>query len=152
MIHVLAVGKKTDTVRHTRCDVHGNFCLRYLPADEYVIFAHDYDAGWCQLPETTADNNVTDVGSHMLVPGGTITGKLPPHLARDLAVTVDAADPHGLSIENPNWHDPIGETFTISGLWPGRWTLRLKRGEEAIMRKTVTIQGTETVSCNLVPR
>jgi len=150
MIRVAAVGKKAHTIRHARCDDRGNFCLRYLPADDYVVFAHDYDAGWCQLPEVAANDNVTDVGSHMLVPGGTITGKLPPDLARDSSAKVEATDGHGISIENPNWYEPIGEMFTISGLWPGRWTITLKKGEEAIKRKTVAIQDTETVSCNLV--
>ena len=114
-----------------------------------MVFAHDYDAGWCRLPAVTAKDNITDVGSHMLVPGGTITGELPPNLARDLAATVEVTDPHGIPIENPNWHEPIGERFTISGLWPGRWTVTLKKGEETVIKKTVEIRATETVSCNL---
>lgn len=150
MIHVIAAGKKTHTIRHARCDDKGNFCTRYLPEDDYTLFAHDYNAGWCKMPGVFVKNNITDIESHELVPGGTITGKVPPRFGTDITVTVVATDPRGIPIKHPNHREPIGKGFTISGLWPGKWVVTLKKGEEAIAEKIVTLQGTETVSCNLV--
>ena len=146
---VIAAGMKTGTIRLAQCNGKGDFCARYLPDDRYVLFAHAYDEGWCRLAEVAAGNKITDIGSHGLVPGGSITGKLPPHFATDPRVTVVASDPNGIPIESP-WCKPVGESFTIAGLWPGKWTITLRKDEEVISRQVVLLQGTETVSCNLV--
>jgi hypothetical protein len=149
MVHVIAVGKRSGTVRNAYCDDQGNFCLRYLPEDDYMLRAHDDQAGWCAMPGVTVRNNITDIGSHKLAAGGTISGKVPPRLQGDAAVTVVATDAHGIAIEDPHGWDPIGDRFRISSLWPARWVVTLKRGDHAIARQTVTLQGTETVTAEL---
>ena len=149
MVHVVAVGKRAGIIRNAYCDEKGNFCVRYLPEDDYTLWAHDDSAGWCTMPAVAVRNNINDIGSHKLAAGGTITGKVPPPWQRDPAVTVVAADSHGITIEDPHGWDPIGEFFAISNLWPGKWTLRLKRGDHVIAAKVVVLQGSETVSCNL---
>jgi hypothetical protein len=149
MVHVLAVGKKTRALRHARCDSDGNFCLRYLAPDTYVVFAHDYDAGWRRLPDLSVKSAIYEVGVRKLVPGGTITGTIPPRLASDLAVTVVATDSNGISIERP-WHDDLAPAeFSISSLWPGKWTVSLKKGEQVLTARTVVLRGVETARCDL---
>jgi hypothetical protein len=149
MIHVIAVGRKPHTIRHSRCDDHNNFCVCYLPEDEYTLWAHDYDAGWCKMSEASVKNNIVDIGSHRLATGGAITGRMPPRLETDMTVVVEATDANAVTIENPNRFEPVGKSFAISGLWPGEWTVRMKRGDKVIAEKAVVLQGTETVACDL---
>ncbi len=150
MIQILAVSKMRRIVRRARCDGDGNFCLRYLSEDHYVLYAHDHDAGWCVLPAVAVENNITDIGSHELRPGGTIAGPLPPKFAIDSTVTVVATDANGIPVENVDQHDPGGEQFTISGLWPGKWTVTLKKGGQVIAEQAVRLHGVETAACKLV--
>ncbi|NLE38769.1 MAG: hypothetical protein GX621_12160 [Pirellulaceae bacterium] len=149
MIHVVAIGKNTRAIRHARCDDKGNFCVRYLDDDEYMLFAHDYDAGWCRLPDTKINKNTIDVGSHAMAPGGTIVGKTPPRLVGDSTVAVEATHENGITVEGPDWHDPIEHEFTIGGLWPGKWTIRMRQGDKVVGKTIVDIGGTESVVCTL---
>ena len=48
----------------------------------------------------------------------------------------------------PNDWEPIGKGFAISGLGPGQWTVRLRKGDQVIAEKSVTLRGDETVPCN----
>ena len=180
-VHVLAIGKKSHAYHQAYCDNTGNFCVRYLDPDQYVLFAHDYDAGWCRIGEATvADNRplptlaeaaaqqltipfpetqgaatqfITDVGTHKLAPGGIITGLLPASAVGDAAVRVVATDSQGFAIGWPTGpNDPLSEKFTISSLWPGKWTVSLRRCEQEIAAKTVVLKGTETVSCDFAEK
>ena len=149
MIHVLAVGKKTHIILHARCDGQGNFCARYLPEDEYTLWAHDYDAGWCKLGQISVKNACADIGVHKLAAGGTITGKVPARWAADLAATIEATDQQGIAIENLNYNKSVQQDFAISGLWPGKWVVKLSKGDRVIAQKDVELKSTETVSCEL---
>jgi hypothetical protein len=150
MVHVIAVGKRAGIIRNAYCDNQGNFCVRYLPEDDYALWAHDDKAGWCAMPAVAVRNNITDIAPHKLIAGGTITGKVPPRLQRDAAVTVVATDEHGIAIEAPHGWDPIGDRFTISNLWPGKWTVTLRKGDQTLAKQAVRLQGTETVTAELV--
>jgi hypothetical protein len=150
MIHVLAVGKEHHAIHHARCDDRGNFCVRYLPPDEYVLYAHDFDAGWCKLPGVALDNKSVDVGSHKLGLGGTIAGAVPPRLANDRSVTIAAIDSLGIVIKNSEWRENPGRGFQFSGLWPGKWMIELKQGDQVLSAKPVVLRGTESVSCDLI--
>jgi hypothetical protein len=147
MVHVIAVGKRAGTVRNAYCDNQGNFCVRYLPEDDYMLRAHDDQAGWCAMPGVTVRNNITDIGTHKLAAGGTISGKMPPRLQGDATVTVVATESHGIAIEAP---EALGDSFTISNLWPDKWTVALKRGSETLGKQAVNLQRTETVTAELV--
>ena len=68
------------------------------------------------MPVVAVKNNISDIGVHKLEAGGTITGKVPPRLQQDPAVTVVATDSHGVAIEAPHKWDPIGDQFTPSVL------------------------------------
>ena len=150
MVNVIAVGKQPGIVRNAYCDGQGNFCVRYLPEDDYLLWAHDDQAGWRAMPGVTVRSNMTDIGSHPLATGGVITGKVPPRLQRAAGVTVVATDSHGVAIEDPHGWDPIDDHFRISSLWPEKWIVTLKRGGRVEARQTVTLQGIETVTADLV--
>jgi hypothetical protein len=122
--------------------------LRYLPDDNYTLYAHDYDAGWQRLEKTKVKNNCVDVGVHKLVPGGTIAGKVATRWGTDFSVSIEAMDAQGMSIENPNYYKVIGEQFEISNLWPGKWTVKLSKDGRVIAEREVEIRGTETVECD----
>jgi hypothetical protein len=149
LIHVVAVGEKTHTIRHAHCDGQGNFCARYLPEDRYALVAHDNDAGWCRMPSVSVKNNITGLGAHKLVPGGTIAGRVPSAAATDPTVAVLVTDAEGIPIEPLDRHEPLGKDYTVSGLWPGRWTVTLRRAERVITQRSVELRGTETVACHL---
>ncbi len=149
MVHVMAVGKKSHAVRHARCDNGGNFCVRYLDPDTYVLFAHDYDAGWCQIGEVAVANNISDAGHHKLVPGGTITGRLPVSVLRERCMTVVVTDSQGFAIDWPAASkDSVETRFTISSLWPGKWTVTVRNCDKQLAVKTAVLRGTETASCD----
>ena len=149
MVHVLAIGKKSHAFHHAYCDDGGNFCVRYLDPDEYVLFAHDYDAGWCRIAEVAVANNISDVGTHKLVPGGGITVRLPFSVMRERRVTVVTTDSQGFAIDWPaGSKESVATRFTISGLWPGKWTVTVRNCDKQLAAKTAVLRGTETASCD----
>jgi hypothetical protein len=148
-IHVIALGKKTVAIRHAYCDEEGNFCVRYLPADDYTLVAHDHGAGWCKLAETAVKDNTTDIGMHLLAPGGAIIATLPARWAADQSVAVTAVDSQGILIEHPVGDESEGKTVAYSNLWPGKWTVRLTKDDRVIVEKAVALRGTETIICDL---
>ncbi len=148
LIHVLAIGKMTDLVYHARCDEDGNFCVRFLPSDDYLLYAQDYYAGWCRLPEVTVDKNTTDIGSHALVEGGTIAATVGEKMVADPTLELVVTDSSGIPIESPRGFGWTKRRFKVSGLWPGRWSVTVKKGDETLAEQVVTLRGTETVSCN----
>jgi Carboxypeptidase regulatory-like domain len=148
MIHVLAVGKKSHVLHHARCDDQGNFCVRYLFPDEYTLYAHDEAAGWSHLGSVTVANDAREIGSHTLVAGGTITGKLPPEFGTDRSINIVATNPQGLAIEMSDPGDALAKTFTISNLWPGQWTVSMTKKHKLLDTKTVVLPGADSVRCD----
>jgi hypothetical protein len=149
MVHVMAIGKKSHAFRHARCDNEGNFCVRYLDPDDYVLFAHDFDAAWCRIGEVAVANNISDVGTHKLVPGGAITVHLPFSIMRERCVTVVATDPQGFAIDWPaGSKESVATRFTVSSLWPGKWTVTVRNCGKQLAVKTAVLRGTETASCD----
>ena len=60
-------------------------------------------------------------------------------------MAVAAVDARGIPIANPNRYEPVGKTFAISNLWPGKWTVKLTKGDRVIVEKAVELRGTETI-------
>jgi len=149
MVHVIAVGKKSCTIRHAYCDDGGNFCLRYLPADQYQLFAHDHDAGWAKLVAAQVENNTSDVGELSLTPGGAIKGVLPAHWVGDESIVVSAVSPEGVVLESAEQNEPGINTFRFSNLWPGKWTVKLTKNNQVLAEISVELRGTETANCSL---
>ena len=81
--------------------------------------------------------------------GGAIQGIIPINLATDKGVEIVATHENGISIEY--WsRDDTASTFSISELWPGQWTVTVKRGEAEVLQKVVNLDGVETVTCDFV--
>jgi hypothetical protein len=151
-IQVAAFGQKSHAIRYARCDNRGSFCVRYLPPDDYILFAHDDSAGWCKHSEVRVANNISDTGSHKLVVGGVIVASVPPELAMDRSVHVVATDPQGIAIEGPIWVEPPGQRFAISGLWPSKWVVTLRTKDQVLATKAVVLRDTESVPCDLMAK
>jgi hypothetical protein len=148
--HVIAVGKKSHTFRDDGwCDQRGHFCLRYLFPDEYVLVARDGRRGrWCRIGEVAVANNIKDVGIHTLSPGGTIRCQVPANASDDSPMSVKATDAEGFVIEESQRdHEPA--QFAIRGLWPGKWTVSLRKCDHDVAVKTVVLRGIETIDCDL---
>jgi hypothetical protein len=126
--------------------------VRYLAPDEYTLYAHDEKAGWCELPKVTVANDVHDVGSHELVSGGTITGRLPSGVVADPSTTVMATDPRGIAIEIWGFGEAAAKEFTLPSLWPGKWTVSVTKKHHLLTSKTVELRGTESVRCDFASR
>ncbi|MCY3024439.1 MAG: hypothetical protein NTW87_36150, partial [Planctomycetota bacterium] len=136
---------KGGAIYHARCDGKGNFCVRYLPPGTYTLVAHDDLAGWCRIADVEVQSKVRDVGVHKLAPGGAITGTLPLGPGGRQPDAVVATDGAGVSIEADDVKGIAGESFTIPNLWPGTWTVALRRGKETLVVTRVTLEGAETV-------
>jgi hypothetical protein len=63
---------------------------------------------------------------------------------------VVATDERGIPAEAWLGNGPPGQAkYEIAALWPGKWTVRLKRDDEILATAEVTLAGTETVTCDL---
>jgi hypothetical protein len=149
MVHVVARGNRTATIRHARCDDDGDFCLRYLPADQYQIFAHDPEAGWCRLPVANVQDDSADLGTHMLSAGGTLRVDLPIAMTHDQNISVMAIHANGLSPYSLTGDELQTSPVTFSQLWPGKWTVIVRKGETDLMQKSVELKPTATVDVEL---
>ncbi len=149
MVHVMAVNKKTGEIRHARCDEKGNFCARYLPDGDFVVYAHDHKAGWCRIGELSPKNKTIDVGTVEMAAGGTISGNvdLPPSSTEPLSVR--ASDAQGFEIQQLERDGAGSGKYTLGSLWPGKWTVKLLEGEKVIGQAVVEVKGTETATCDL---
>lgn len=142
LIAISAVGRKTGKVYRSRCDDEGNFVIRYLPEDEYLLHAHDDDGGWCDLGAHPLDKPVVDCGIHTLLDGGHVSGSISPKSPSPMP-SISALGADGLEI-------PLDEleengSFRFGNLRPGHWTILARSGEQEIARVPVTINKGETV-------
>lgn len=143
--HVIAIGRQTGDLRHGYSDDMGNFCIRYLKNDQYVLYAHNHDSGWCKLPDTQVTENVTDLGESMLVPGATILGELSYELASDHTITVEAIDSNGVVVGAESSAASERSKFRLSHLWPDDWTILVKRKGDVIHTETITLRDIEKI-------
>jgi len=153
MPQVIAIETEGRThPRRARCDKEGNFCVRYLPPGEYMLFGHEDANGYCQLPIVHVSNDITDVGEHALIPGVTIRGTI--HLARamEAPTAVHARDARGATLESLDFKGQNGEEYIISNLWLGTWTLTLERDGEVLAQETVKVDTTQGVVMDLTAK
>jgi hypothetical protein len=149
MVQVIARGRRTGTIRHAQCDDDGNFCLRYLPADTYQILAHDPDAGWCSLPDANVNDDSLDLGMHELFSGGTLRVHLSDALTHDQNISVIAIHESGLSPDELMEDDLQNRPVEFSQLWPGTWTVAVRKGDTTLLQKSVELKSTATVEVPL---
>jgi hypothetical protein len=137
------------SVRRARCDTQGNFCVRYLDPGNYTLFAHDPKASWARVENVVVASNVTDVGEHRLSPGTTIRGAVSFHRPCRLPNLVIAVDSAGASLRFPITARSGFDRFELAHLWPGRWTISVRSGEEMLAKATAEISGTEKIQLEL---
>lgn len=145
---VMAVSKDGKGRFMSWCDHKGNFCVRYLPVGEYFLYAHDYNAGWCQMGAAKVNNDIVDIAVHKLQAGGTIAGVAPRSKSGHAADSIVAVDSHGFTIRAPDFASGKQE-FEITNLWPDLWTVKLLSGERILSTTKVELRGTEKALCNL---
>lgn len=148
-IHVFAVGRDSGTVRRARAHSSGNFALGFLPADHYILFAHDDGIGWVQLPSTKVSANTQDVGSHALKGGGSLTGKIPARFSNDWQAHIEATDSNGVTFKTPSHWRTLGTEFRFNNLWPETWTVTLTQKDKVISQVKVKLTGNEAAECFL---
>lgn len=145
MILVAAVGMTSKRVFHSRCDDDGDFVIRYLPEDTYLVHARDDDGGWCNLGTYQTSAPATDCGAHELRDGGHAEGTVPPPATvdgGDLRVFVVAPDGVKLPI------DELGKDgrYRFGHLRPGAWTVVACAGEREIGRQVIEVQAGRTTA------
>lgn len=145
LVAVQAVAITGGSVFHSRCDDKGNFVIRYLPAGQYRVHAHDDDAGWCDLGTFRLDQPVVDCGERPLTSGGSVTGLLSSRL---LPVTdestIKAVAPDGVEI----LVDEVKAdgTYRFGEMRPGSWVVLLPGEGGQVIRNAVEIQRGQTVN------
>ena len=147
LVQMIAVAKSNGRAFLSRCDDEGDFVIRYLPQDEYLVHAHDDKGGWCDLGRFHLDKATVDCGVHALRDGGHAEGKLANGLLSRLdEIQISARAPDGLEI-------PVDEvqkdgSYRFGHLRPGKWTFVTRLDEKEISRSPAEIQKAHTVRLN----
>jgi hypothetical protein len=143
-VQIIAVGKNTKRVFLSRCDRKGDFVVRYLPPDEYILHAHDDEGGWCDLGSFQSKKAVVDCDAHALSVGGNAAGTIAPSLlARKDDVQISALGTDGVEI-------PVDEietsgSYRFGQLRPGKWTITVRLDGKEVARHAVEIRTGTTV-------
>ena len=146
---VIASGKSSSRTRKIRCDKNGNFIFRYLPEDDYVLYAHDDKTGCAKLGKYSVKNNTADIGQHKLAPGCNITGTVNYPNEKQHYRTISAEHSSGISISANIFKGTNGEEYRIPNLWPGKWKITLSQNFDIVVEKNIEIKGTETIKVDL---
>lgn len=145
LVQVIAVAKSSGRAFFSRCDDDGDFVVRFLPQDEYLVHAHDDDGGWCDLGRFPLDGALVDCGEHELLAGGNAEGKLgPDQLDRVDSIRISATAPDGVEIPV----DGIGKdgSFRFGNLRPGKWTIIARNEGKEVLRRAVEIRPGKTAA------
>lgn len=144
LVQVIAVGRNTGRVFYSRADQEGDFVIRYLPADEYLVHARDDEGGWCDLGVRRVDKPFTDYGEHALGDGGHLQGKIPREILRgkgDIRLSVESQD--GVVVPVDEWEND--GSYRFGHLKPGTWTIVGKAGDQEFLRSSVKVVSGATV-------
>lgn len=139
-----------DPLRRARCDDEGHFCVRYLPPGRYSLSVHDPEAGFCRLDDVVVPAGVVDVGERALSRGAAIRGAIRFARPTRLPTAVVATDSSGVTVrrEFPGYSSNCDQ-IELLGLWPGRWTVSVRGGDEVLATGEVDVPATGTVPLNL---
>ena len=148
-IRIVAVGKSCGRVFLSHGDGDGNFVVRHLPEDEYLVHAHDDDGGWCDLGTHRLNQVVVDCGVHGLSEGGHVAGKLDCGLQTGREqVDLSAVGPGGVEI-------PVDElredgSYRFGNLMPGKWTIIARLDDRELARHPVEVLKGQTAEAQRV--
>ncbi len=146
---VVGIDRRTGVVREAYCDSQGAFCLRFLPPGKYQLWARDDSRGWCSIRTVTVDERTYDVGVHSLSQGGSIEVAIPRRWQYDPTLRLTARHANGVTIGYFSEKEHLEQKCRLRHLWPGRWTVRVQRGDQVVEERTVTLSGRQTVVCSL---
>lgn len=138
---VVGIERQTGVVREAYCDSQGAFCLRFLPPGKYQLWARDDSRGWCSMRTVTVDERTYDVGVHSLSQGGSIEVAIPRRWQYDPTLRLTARHANGVTVGYFSEKEHLEQKCRFRHLWPGRWTVRLQRGDQVVAEKTVTLSG-----------
>ena len=140
-------------VRTSWCDGGNWFAFRFVQPGSYYCYAHSHRKGWCRIGPVKVNNDMVDIGTHELQPGGTIAGQVKPVSGKRLPTELHATDTQGVIIDHPKERfDAIdGQPFTFEHLWPGEWTVTLLAANKDVLAEgKVTVKTGETAHVDLV--
>ncbi len=143
-VQIIAVGKNSNRVFLSRCDGEGNFVVRFIPKDEYLVHAHDDDGGWCELGSFNLDKAVADCGEHALSIGGSVTGTLAGNLRSpkgELHLAASSTDGVEIPVDEVN----ANGSYRFGNLRPGKWTIVVRLDDKELSRHSVDIQKGKSV-------
>ena len=126
--------------------------MPFLDPGSYTLFIHSADDGsWCRVENVRVASDVKDIGELRLARGGAIRGSISFPRPCPVPDEVIATGPSEVSVE-PVKHITDFDQFELDGLWPGRWTITVRAGGQALATATVEIHGTETITFELAAK
>jgi hypothetical protein len=126
--------------------------LSNLPLGKYSVFLLLGDRFSRQEGVDVTGRRPAEIGMPALQRSGAIAGRIrlgPGMWPRPTAIAV--RDSHGVALPVRNFEGYVDEEFALSGLWPGCWTVTFYSGTKAFAVCKLTLQGAETVRCDLGP-
>ena len=148
---IIAVDQKSkQRPRRVRCYDDETYSIPFVRNGTYRLFAHDDRRGWCRGPKIEVRNGIAKAAPMKLVPGGEVRGKIIARTACAVPDAVVAVDRDGIEIPDQSFHECGVLQFRIPHLWPGEWTIRLMAKDQVITSTRVKIDGTESITSDLV--
>lgn len=146
---VFAIGSRTSRPFRTWADSEGEFCARFLQADTYTLLAHDPEQGWARVEGIEVHDEVRDIGTIKPTPGATVSGRIVLRIPSDVPDSVVAIDPMGIELSVPHFNGANEADYAFHHLWPGEWTILLRRGGKTLAKDRVTVEHRETRAVDL---
>lgn len=130
-------------------DRGGRFRFPFLRPATYEVYAHHRDGGWCRVPGINVGAASQDTGEHRLRPGQSILVKV--NIAPDgqRPDELYAVDEHGIAVFVPEFRLNGGKDCTVQNLWPGKWTLVLKKDSKDLAQTSVQLGDSEGAEVEL---
>jgi hypothetical protein len=135
--------------RRTRCDDTGTYCMRFLRPGAYTLYGYHSEGGWCRVDNVNVASNVTDAGEHRLARGGTVRGSISFRGPCPVPDRIVATGPSQVSLWFPILSLSKLDQFELNNLWPGRWTISVRAGDEVLATANTEIRGTGTANLEL---
>ena len=105
--------------RRAHCDVHGNFCARYLSPGTYSLFFNDPESGYCRVDDVEVRAEVVDIGERSLLGGARLSGSIRFALPSRVPDEIVAVGPSGVSVRRAFSNESSFDRFELAGLWAG---------------------------------
>jgi len=147
--YAFAIGQTGGLVRTAAADERGNFCLRYLPPDRYRSRFWHAVLGWAEFDVLEVDAVSLDVGEQSLIRGATLNGQIELVGASSVPTEVRLRDEDGIAFSPVQFRHGYETRFSVTNLWPSRWTVLLMSNEKEIARAVVEIKDASPVQVTL---